>query len=492
MLPGDIRKKIIKKSDTISDSSKVLGTFCLSVVILIVGIFLLRNAGNANAQISSFYPASCLGGWKNTDKAVGAPDVTDGDANNYNDSNSASISNAVGQIFCGEFTGEIPIDAFQKKIILKFSWATPGEPVIAEESDAPESEENISESEEEIAPEIPEEIPITEETPEPVADEPAVMEQEVLPTEEEPAEELPASEEVSFLNKLFFSRVHAQEVDASEENSTETTEEISAENINGTTSEIPEDTTLETETTTTAALLKVLYTLDGSNWSTIGYVSDITNDVSFEMPMDIFTTITDLERVQIAIHTLPTFDDMPTIYLDSVWLEVEYESLPIEADLNEDNLNVLEEQPALALGGFTDEQTIESKDETDAIKIGNVQDKIIFQRIPDGTNILSPVSINISAAFYDLIALESREIGVPRQIIDVMNYWGIAVYTETENFISECVSTALPLPTAIFNLRAGDYKTAISLGETKESCEAFDIAEYPLFAVFETANFNIK
>jgi hypothetical protein len=73
-----------------------------------------------------------------------------------------------------------------------------------------------------------------------------------------------------------------------------------------------------------------------------------------------------------------------------------------------------------------------------------------------------------------------------------MKWWGIAVYTETDNFVSKCVSTASSLPTAVFNLGAGNYKTGISLGETKEDCENFSTAEYPLFAVLEAANFTNK
>lgn len=117
---------------------------------------------------------------------------------------------------------------------------------------------------------------------------------------------------------------------------------------------------------------------------------------------------------------------------------------------------------------------------------------ITHQRTPNEASIVSPVSISVPAIPDDLVTYESGAIGVPRQIMDDMNYWGIAVYTETDNFVFECVSTTVPLPTAVFNLGAGDYKTSISLGKTKEDCEAFSTAEYPLFAVLESAKFTIK
>ena len=71
----------------------------------------------------------------------------------------------------------------------------------------------------------------------------------------------------------------------------------------------------------------MFYTVNGQNWKLLGFVQDIHNGVSFEMPTGVFTTVEDLEKVQIAIRTLPTYDDVDTIFLDSVWLEVEYENL---------------------------------------------------------------------------------------------------------------------------------------------------------------------
>src|SRR3989344_3950331 len=327
---------------------KVPSVFSLVVITLsffvVVAIILLRNVERADAQVSSFFPTSCLGGWKNTEGAMGAPEVIDGDAEKYNQNNSALLENSVAQIFCGGFEGEIPADALQKKIVLKFSWAIKNsDPTVdiptetSEESEeeiilpAEASPEIISEEETEesvnetILEESPEEITPTEESVE-----------ESAPVEESPAEEPstePAPEpapEQSFLD-ILIPKVYAEDIDAIDRGE-ESPAETADENITETTT-LPETSpevlyTLDENDLNPVGFLEVLYTLDGNNWSTIGYVSDISNDVFFEMPMDIFTSIEDLARVQIAIQPLPTFDNMPAIYLDSVWLEVEYENLP--------------------------------------------------------------------------------------------------------------------------------------------------------------------
>lgn len=119
---------------------------------------------------------------------------------------------------------------------------------------------------------------------------------------------------------------------------------------------------------------------------------------------------------------------------------------------------------------------------------------ITHQRTPNEASIVSPVSISVSLIYLDDLIYDGSvgSVGLTREPLLNMKWWGIAAYTETDNFVSECVSTTTPLPTAVLNLGIGDYKTAISLAETKEGCEAFSVAEYPLFAVLEAANFNIK
>ena len=135
-------------------------------------------------------------------------------------------------------------------------------------------------------------------------------------------------------------------------------------------------------------------------------------------------------------------------------------------------------------------------------KIQKAQAAINFERTPSEASILSPASIGVSVVFPDDLIYNGSpcsaspcpigSVGLTREPLLNMKWWGIVVETETDNFVSECVSTTLPLPAANFNLGAGDYKTEISLAEIKADCETFNQNSYPLFAVLEAANFNVK
>lgn len=118
---------------------------------------------------------------------------------------------------------------------------------------------------------------------------------------------------------------------------------------------------------------------------------------------------------------------------------------------------------------------------------------LVASSTPSGTSTSSPIFINLSVVYPDDLIYDGSagSVGLTLEPLLNMKWWGVVVHTETDNFISECVSTASPLPTASFDLWAGDYKTSISLAETKADCEAFNQNEYPLFAVLEAANFAI-
>ena len=91
-------------------------------VVLASAALILTHGFFARADIATFYPTSCLGGWINPQGAEGAPDVQSGNADDFNQSNSAYLTNAASQIFCGNFSGQLPKDTEPKKIVLKLSW----------------------------------------------------------------------------------------------------------------------------------------------------------------------------------------------------------------------------------------------------------------------------------------------------------------------------------------------------------------------------------
>ena len=87
----------------------------LRVVGVVVAVLAISTAGYA-----AFYrrvgaeavlvPKTCLGGWHNAPNASGAPDLSDATPSQFNDSNSAYVSDAIADLYCGEFNGDEPAD----------------------------------------------------------------------------------------------------------------------------------------------------------------------------------------------------------------------------------------------------------------------------------------------------------------------------------------------------------------------------------------------
>ncbi|MFH1346848.1 MAG: hypothetical protein ABIH10_01210 [Spirochaetota bacterium] len=139
---------------------------------------------------------------------------------------------------------------------------------------------------------------------------------------------------------------------------------------------------------------------------------------------------------------------------------------------------------------FLEEKTIIEEKQPE---IQKAQAAITFERTPSRGSVFSQTTINISVAYPYNFVYDGRpgSVGLTFEQLLEMRWWGIAVYNDTSDFISECVSTVSPLLISNFNLGAGNYKTGISLSKTKEKCESFSENEYPLFAVMENANFII-
>lgn len=285
-------------------SKKVLlfaGVFCAALAL--VFFWSWSSKPQVGAQVVNFYPDTCLGGWSNPRYVTREPQVQSvGDM--YGEENSAVYNDNAAALYCGEYAGTLPAETKHTEVVLRFSWTQDIE-------DAPLSYPNITEIDEEGG-EVPfnaststeiggtssEETSSLDVPPEEaVPTEPAVQE-EIPPSEESAAEPEPEpvpSEEVS-LKAFFVSTANAQE---------EVFEDISSD-----------------------AQFRVEYTLDGNNWTVLGYVSDISNDVKLTFPRGVFTDIEDISRVQIGLVPLIKIDSAPApIYLDAMWLEVEYAPL---------------------------------------------------------------------------------------------------------------------------------------------------------------------
>ncbi|MEK7511045.1 MAG: hypothetical protein AAB582_02330 [Patescibacteria group bacterium] len=279
---------------------------------IVSGSFGLYKTG-AQAQSSTYFASSCLGGWENTSLAEGEPDVR----GLLDEHNSALLSgDRQAQIFCSGFAGEIPEGSTHTGVRAHISWQTrqvdppATTTIVADESFESAAIEIIDLTEDEPAViELPitepvevESVPGTDHVPdeavESVVEESDPVEAESAADEPAPSEAEPAAETSAFI-RYILPRAHAQEL----EEGASTTTEASA---------------------VSTAFFEVLYTLDGVVWHSLGLVEQVDGDSSFEIPISEFTSVDDLSELQLAVHTLPTVETRTDVLLDAMWVEVEY------------------------------------------------------------------------------------------------------------------------------------------------------------------------
>ncbi len=148
----------------------------------------------------------------------------------------------------------------------------------------------------------------------------------------EPVSEPSTEEPVSLFDFFLPAVAHAQEIDG----------EVSVE-VSTTVSVIESEvaTTTETAATTTPeapyGLVEVMYTLDGVEWMSLGFVGkDEFAGKQFEIPIEEASQWEDISKIQIGVQSVPVLDGIaPVIYLDSVWIETEYEYLQGDGDASQ-------------------------------------------------------------------------------------------------------------------------------------------------------------
>jgi hypothetical protein len=96
----------------------------------------------------------------------------------------------------------------------------------------------------------------------------------------------------------------------------------SYENINQS-----EESVLSPNQSAPKTLFDIHYTLDGQNWNYLGSVNENNwQNLSFDIPVNNWL---DISKIQIKINSLPDTDYY--LYLESMWLEVEYIKNKIES-----------------------------------------------------------------------------------------------------------------------------------------------------------------
>ncbi len=104
--------------------------------------------------------------------------------------------------------------------------------------------------------------------------------------------------------------------------------------------------------------MEVSYTLDGATWNSLGQVSmNNWQDVSFDIPL---TAWADLSTFQIGFQTLANLDESPAIYIDSVSVEVQYETEQENFNLEVPTVKIIDSSENII---FSDMTTFSSQDE---------------------------------------------------------------------------------------------------------------------------------
>jgi len=236
------------------------------ISLAVVGlIFWINRFLPTKALTKRLYPTHCFGEWFGIEKVLGQPDVSEkGEAIEFNSENSAFYQTGFKTLVCQGF----------EKMEGKFISAKLGVSLaITEISNEPEK------SNKEI-----EEQPVEKEEPE--------------KNEEEPKEELE-----SFLKIL---PVFAQE----SEETTSTPEIVSSPDV----------------------IFNLRYFLDEKPYDLSTFssypISNATNNGYFYFDLPEVKSFNDLEKLKISFEGLLEGEPHLTVYLDSVWLEIEYEEKP--------------------------------------------------------------------------------------------------------------------------------------------------------------------
>lgn len=350
----------------------------------------------SHANISVFYPSSCLGGWEHPEHAAGEPTLSEkSGAHEFTSENAAVIHDASASIYCGSFGGDVPQESTPKKFVLHLSLAVDNGDVTHDEVVSPLETTTTENGDAVITPTLDEAVlppqesgdqtdttienapsdavPDDTSTPDTTTSEPASGEQ-TAPTESAPSDDAP----VSFLQRLFpgIEKVFAEDVASTDTTPVETAPEETTvppepaasveSDATGATPETPsvetdipapQDVQLivptldeATDTTTIitpeeqseSAILQVNYTLDGITWKELGAITrEHWQNQTFELPL---ASWDDLSKFQVELKTLPTLDSNPHIYLDGMSIEVENEKAA-------DTPTILLKDPSVILSG---------------------------------------------------------------------------------------------------------------------------------------------
>ena len=333
------------------------------VLVLIIFLIFLFFRPQTKADLVYFYPQTCLGSFVNPEKAQGEREVDSPDL--INELNSAVYYGGFKEIYCGNFQGPLK-DGEIKKVSLYFNWVLTKELKEKPAIDIT-SQENFIEK---IIPSKKIEINIgTSDTP-------------IL---EGTSTNIGTSSQIFKFINFAFAQQNLEDINQTSLESTpsitETKPEISSSNLESSNKELNltntttegsyqnsmatstqeatnrqnlqtstdsgeiESTSKSVAVTSLKSLFDVHYTLDGQNWNYLGSINENNwQNISFDIPVNNWL---DISKIQIKINSLPDTDYY--LYLESMWLEVEYVTFMYEEkrELSLEEISILNKKLTL-------------------------------------------------------------------------------------------------------------------------------------------------
>ncbi len=287
-----------------------IAIFCI-VFASIVHLNVRADVGSTN-----LYAGDCMGAWQHAERASGAPDVALG-ATDFSPANSAVVTGNPSQIVCSNFTGNVPDGVVPKKFVVHLSWIATDEPI----ADPNNLVQDDAVSTPALVP-IPDASTSSVDTTSPVASSTSST------TSSDDSIVLPdsSSSTTSTIVSTDTSSTTASSSSVDTASSSSTDSQPVQQNSPVMTTDIP-----------TEDFLQLKYTLDGVTWQNLGTVNASNyKNISFEINSTESGTDMlkwgNLAHFQISVATLLSDDKLPNIYLDSVYVEANYESIPKISD----------------------------------------------------------------------------------------------------------------------------------------------------------------
>jgi hypothetical protein len=388
------------------------------VFILIVFLFFIIFKPQTKADLVYFYPQTCLGSFVNPEKAQGEREVNSPEF--INELNSAVYYSGFKEIYCGNFQGPIK-EGEIKKVTLHFNWV-----ITKELREKPIIESTSSESLiEKIIP--PKTIEINIGT-----SDVQILESTSTEIQNNTNTQTATSSQIfKFINFVF-----AQDETLNNTNSKESqTATSSYENINQS-----EESVLSPNQSASKTLFDIHYTLDGQNWNYLGSVNENNwQNLTFDIPVNNWL---DISKIQIKINSLPDTDYY--LYLESMWLEVEYisknkEIVEEEKDIYGDYLAKIDLSK--------EEFTLEEIPEISVFVFEKDKESILNQNIATDT-----VSTSNQNIIEEPIVIDEK-LKIKLKIINSENK---TVY-KTDNYIYDKENNRLIFNLNDFNFYPGEY-----------------------------------